>query len=132
MEINLIIIGIALIVLAVVHVIFPKYFDWEKELTNLSLINKEMMYVHTFFVALTVFLIGLLCLTSYNDLIHTALGKRICLGLSIFWFIRLAIQFGGYSSSLWKGKRFETLVHITFSLLWTYLTVIFFLIFWKE
>jgi hypothetical protein len=132
MEVNLIIIGVILIVLAIVHVIFPQYFNWEKELANLSLINKEMMYVHTFFVALTVFLIGLLCLTSYNDLIHTILGKRMSLGLSIFWFIRLLIQFGGYSSSLWKGKRFETFVHIVFSILWTYLTLIFFLIFWGK
>lgn len=84
-----------------------------------------MMYVHTFFIGLIVFLMGLLCLTSAEDLINTRLGKRITLGLGIFWTCRLLIQFFGYSSKLWKGKRFETAVHIFFSLLWAYLSVVF-------
>lgn len=84
-----------------------------------------MMTVHTFFIALTVFLMGLLCLTSSNELIETNLGKNISLGLGVFWTIRLLFQFFGYSSKLWKGKTFETIMHIAFSLLWAYLTVIF-------
>jgi hypothetical protein len=79
-----------------------------------------MMLVHTFFIALTIFLMGLLCLTSARDLIETKLGKTISLGLGAFWIVRLFIQFFGYSSKLWKGKTFETSVHILFSLFWTY------------
>lgn len=119
------IIGYLLIVLALVHIIFPKYFKWDKELSAISLINRQMMTVHTFFIALTVFLMGILCVTSTNELIDTNLGKRISLGLGIFWTIRLLIQFFGYSSKLWKGKSFETSVHIVFTLLWTYLSFIF-------
>ncbi len=111
--------------LALVHVIFPKYFNWKEELKSLSLINRQMMTVHTFFIALVVFLMGLLCLTSSTELIETKLGKTISLGLGIFWSIRLFIQFFGYSTELWKGKTFETVVHILFSLLWTYLSVAF-------
>jgi hypothetical protein len=125
MEIHYKIIGVLLIVLAFVHVIFPKYFKWEKELKSLSLINQQIMKVHTFFIALVVFLIGLLCLTSSNELIHTVLGKRVSLGFGIFWSFRLIIQFFGYSSKLWKGKKMETIVHIIFSILWTYLSYIF-------
>ena len=83
------------------------------------------MYVHTLFVALTVFLIGVLCLTSAGDLISTTLGRRIAVGLAIFWLTRLYIQFFGYSSELWKGKAFETAIHIVFSILWIYLSVTF-------
>lgn len=125
MEIHYKIIGVLLIILAFVHIIFPKYFKWEKELKSLSLINRQIMKVHTFFIALVVFLIGLLCLTSYNELIHTVLGKRVSLGFGIFWSFRLIIQFIGYSSKLWKGKKMETIVHIIFSILWTYLSCIF-------
>lgn len=125
MEIHFKLIGIFLIVLAFVHVIFPKYFNWKEELKGLSLINKQMMTIHTFFIALVVCLMGLLCLTSSTDLIYTALGKRICLGLAIFWGTRLFIQFYGYSSTLWKGKKFETIVHVFFSSFWAYLTTIF-------
>ncbi|CAN5520317.1 hypothetical protein BH10BAC4_BH10BAC4_22450 [soil metagenome] len=125
MTLHVKIIGIILITLAGIHSVFPKRFDWVRELSSLSLINRQMMQVHTFFIALTIFLMGLLCLTSSNDLIENELGRRISLGLAIFWVCRLAIQFFGYSSKLWKGKTFETTIHIVFSLLWTYFSVVF-------
>lgn len=125
MELHLKIIGSLLIALSLAHVVFPIYFNWTKELSSLSLINRQMVYVHTFFIAFVVFLMGILCLTSSKELLETAFGKELALGLAIFWAIRLFIQFFGYSSKLWKGKTFETTVHILFSLLWTYLSVVF-------
>jgi len=125
METHFKIIGVLLVALALVHIIFPRYFKWKEELKSLSLINRQMMAVHTVFIALIVFLIGLLCLTSATELIETKLGKTISLGLGIFWTTRLFIQFFGYSTELWKGKTFETAVHILFSLLWAYLSIVF-------
>ncbi len=125
MEIHFKVIGILLIILSLVHVIFPRYFNWKKELQPLSLINRQMMTIHTLFVALIVLLMGLLCLTTSHDLIETSLGKKISLGFGIFWLVRLLVQFFGYSSELWKGKRFETTVHIIFSFLWGYLSSVF-------
>ncbi|MDB9837158.1 hypothetical protein OAC51_09725 [Flavobacteriaceae bacterium] len=125
METHLKIIGILLMSLALMHLIFPKYFNWKEELQSLSLINKQLMIVHTFFIALGVFLMGLLCLTSTTELIETELGKTISFGFGFFWSIRLIIQFWGYSSKLWKGKSFETIIHVVFSGLWMYLSAIF-------
>lgn len=122
MNLQLKIIGVLLIALALVHIAFPKYFNWNKELSQLSLINKQMMQVHTLFIALTIFLMGLLCFTSATELTNTTLGKRISFGLGLFWGLRLFIQFFGYSTKLWKGKTFETAIHIIFSLLWAFLT----------
>lgn len=121
------IIGSLLIVLAFSHVVFPGYFNWREEFKPLSLINRQIMTIHTFFIALAVFLLGLLCLTSGNELINTRFGRRISLGMGVFWIIRLFIQFFGYSSALWKGKRFETIVHIVFSLLFGYMSIVFFM-----
>lgn len=125
MEMHFKIGGALLMALASLHLFFPKYFNWEQELKSLSLINRQMMTIHTFFVALTVLLMGLLCLTSSSELIGTHLGKKISLGLGVFWTIRLLVQFFGYSAGLWKGKRFETWMHIAFSSLWMYLSIIF-------
>jgi len=125
MEIHFKIIGFLLMALALVHIIFPKYFNWKEELKSMSLVNRQMMTIHTFFIALTVFLMGLLCVTSSTELFETNFGKRISLGLGIFWFARLFIQFFGYSKNLWKGKTFETAVHIIFSLVWMYLSFVF-------
>lgn len=125
MTIHLHIIGILLMLLSFMHVAFPKYFNWKTELRTMSLINQQMMTVHTFFIALVVLLMGLLCVISSTDLIETNLGKKISFGLAIFWTIRLFFQIFIYSSKLWKGKIFETTIHILFSLLWIYLSVIF-------
>ncbi len=119
------IIGVILIALSLIHVVFPKYFNWKEELSRLSLINQELMKVHTFFIAVVVFLIGVLCLHSTHDLVHTDFGRTISLGIGFFWCLRLITQFVGYSGEVWRGKRFETVVHIIFTILWIYLSLIF-------
>jgi len=129
MELNLKIISILLIILAFIHVIFPKYFKWKQELNSLSIINRQLMYVHSFFIAFVVLLMGVLCLTSANELIETTLGRRVCLGIGVFWITRFLIQFFGYSKKIWKGKMFETTVHILFSFLWAYFSLIFCMIY---
>lgn len=112
-------------ILSLIHVFFPKYFNWKEELKSLSLMNRQMMTVHTFFIAFIVFLIGLLCLTSAEELTQTGLGKTISLGLGIFWTVRLFFQLFVYSPKLWKGKTFETVIHILFSLFWIYMSFVF-------
>ena len=122
MELHLKIIGFLLMILALIHIIFPSYFKWKQELASLSIMNRQMMHVHSFFIAFTVFLMGLLCLTTSEELINTQLGKRICLGLGIFWSVRLFVQFFIYSSKVWRGKTFETGIHILSSVFWAYLS----------
>ncbi len=120
-----------MILLGAIHIFFPKYFNWKNELKSMSLVNKQMMIVHTFFIALMVFLMGLLCLISIDDLISTNLGKNISLGLGVFWTIRLFFQIFIYSQKLWKGKTFETSMHILFTLLWIYFSCTFLIIYFK-
>ena len=130
MELHLKIIGILLIALGLAHAAFPRYFAWKKDLAGLSPINRQMLYVHTFFIALAVLLMGLLCSTSSADIVATPLGRRIALGLALFWTARLVVQFFGYSPDLWRGKRFETAVHIGMAIVWAYLSVAFACVAW--
>lgn len=129
MDIHLKIIGILLMLLALLHFVFPRYFEWEKELASLTLINRELMYVHAFFIAFGIFLMGFLCFIAADDLIHNPFGKKIALGFALFWFVRLLFQFFGYSSKTWKGKTFETTVHYVFAVFWAYLSVVFTLVY---
>ncbi|MGH9946774.1 MAG: hypothetical protein ACRD6X_06225 [Pyrinomonadaceae bacterium] len=128
MELNLKIAGAMMIALALLHIVFPRRFHWKEELASISLLSRQVMYVHTFFIALTVLLMGVLCITSAEMLLNSSLGKRIALGLAIFWIARLLIQFFGYSPTLWKAKAFETAVHIFFSALWVYFSLVFTLV----
>jgi Na+/glutamate symporter len=124
--------GIVLILLALVHVIFPRYFHWREELAGLSLINREIMQVHTFFIALMVLLMGLLLVSSAELLTTTVLGRRVSGGMAFFWGVRLVCQFCWYSSENWKGKRFETVMHVLFTMLWLALTVVLTLATWQN
>ena len=119
------VVGYLLILLGLLHVTFPRYFKWRETLASVPRISREIMYVHTFFIALTVFLMGLLCITSTEEIVNASLGKKLAIGLAVFWTIRLIVQFFGYSKELWKGKRFETIVHICFSFLWFYISTVF-------
>jgi hypothetical protein len=130
MEFQLRVIGVLLVALAIAHGAFPAYFHWQKELAPLSPINRQMMYVHTFFIALVVLLMGILCLGASHELVSTPLGKLLDWGLGIFWFARLLVQFFGYSATLWKGKAFETAVHVVFTGLWSYLSAVFLYLAW--
>jgi hypothetical protein len=125
MEIHLKIVGSLLIALSLMHIVIPKYFKWEQELTSLSLITKQILYVHTFFIAFIVLLMGLLCLSYSHELVHDPFGRVISLGLFVFWLTRLVFQFLIYSPKVWRGKKFETVMHIVFSTAWTYFTSVF-------
>jgi len=131
MELQIRIVGGLLVLLALLHVFFPRYFEWKEQFNSLTLINRQMIYVHMFFVAFGVFLLGLLCLTSSEALLTTTLGRRISLGIGVFWAVRLYVQFFVYSPKLWKGKTFETIIHIVLALFWAYISVIFTLGFLK-
>jgi hypothetical protein len=121
MTTHLRIIGVLLMLLALLHVGFPRYFRWKEQLSTLSLINRQMMQVHTFFIALVVFMIGVLSYWQAEALQTTDLGRLICGGLAFFWGLRLFFQLFVYAPALWRGKLFETTVHIAFTMLWLYL-----------
>jgi hypothetical protein len=125
MLIHLKVIGALLAALSLLHVFIPGYLDWKRDLKPLSLMNRQMMQTHMIFIAITVFGIGLLCLTSATEIIGTPLGRKIALGLSVFWALRLVFQFFVYSSELWKGKRFETFIHVMAVVFWIYMAVVF-------
>lgn len=117
-------------VLALIHIFFPRYFKWREELPRLNLINRQMVVSHTFFLALTVGLMGLLSAVLASEIILTKLGNWIALGLGIFWAFRLGFQLFFYSPRLWRGKNFETLVHLLFTSLWLYCAIVYFAVGW--
>lgn len=128
MIIHLKIIGTLLIILTIFHAGFPKYFEWKDELKDLSLINRQMMKTHTFFIALVLLGIGFLAVFKSDELVNDVFGRFISLGFGVFWLLRLYFQLFVYSPKLWKGKKFETTVHIIFSMFWVYTAAIFLMI----
>lgn len=126
LELHLRLAGFLQIALAGLHLFFPRRFNWKEELSRLSLLNRQIFYVHTFFVCLVLVLIGALSLFAPHDLLQpTPLSRMVLGGFAGFWGLRLLFQWLVYDSSLWRGNRFHTLAHWAFTGLWVYLTAVY-------
>jgi len=120
-HLHLQIVGVLQILLALAHLTFPARFDWKAECSNLSLLNRQMFYVHAFFLCFTLVLFGLLNLVCTNELLAPGrLAHFVLIGIAAFWFVRWLFQFFVYDPRLWRGHRWNTIIHIVFALLWSY------------
>jgi hypothetical protein len=118
--------GVLLLLLAALHPALAKRFAWKEEMANVSLLTRQVFWVHCLFIVLILVQFGLLSLLFTEALLaRTALAKVVLAGIVTFWVVRLLAQHFVYSAELWRGHRFNTAMHILFTLLWTYLTVVY-------
>lgn len=118
--------GVAIAALVVVNLFVPARLHWREEMSRLSLVNRQIFQVHSVFLVLTLALLSMLLLTCARALVEpTQLSRAVLIGLTIFWGLRMVMQWCFYSSELWRGHRFNTIVHYAFSALWIYLTAVF-------
>jgi hypothetical protein len=118
------VVGALLLALGLAHSLFDRYFKWETELAQLSLLTRQIFLVHCFFISLSIVLMGACSLFYTNALLGSGTLSRVVLtGFVLFWAIRLAFQVFVYDSAIWRGRRFYTFMHVIFSILWTYVVL---------
>jgi hypothetical protein len=123
LEAHLRLAGALQIALALLHLAFPRRFEWKTELARLSPLNRKIFLVHTFYLCLVLALIGFLSLCAPSALLQpTRLARLVLAGFALFWAFRLLFQWSVFDSALWKGNPFNTAMHWIFTLLWVYLT----------
>jgi hypothetical protein len=89
-------------------------------------VNRQIFQVHAVFLTLTLALFSALLLTCGPALLEgTRLSRAVLTGLTIFWGLRMVMQWLFYSPSLWKGNPFNTAMHYVFSVVWVYVTAVF-------
>jgi hypothetical protein len=126
LSIHLQVVGVLLVLLGVSHAFFNRYFGWEQELANVSLLTRRVFFVHSFFIALGIVLAGAVSFLYADALLRpTALNRALLFAMAAFWLCRLMAQFFGYDSAIWRGDRFRTFMHVAFALLWCYVTAIY-------
>ncbi len=119
--------GALQIALALLHLVFPRRFQWKEELARLSPLNRQIFLVHTFFICLVLVMIGSLSLLAPSALLEpTRLSCLVLGGFTTFWGLRLFCQWFVYDPALWRGQPFNTVVHVLSSLLWLYFTAVYF------
>jgi len=124
--VHLRIVGLIMAALVVVNFYVPVRFRWREEMARLSLLNRQVFQAHSIFLVLTLALFSALLLTCAEALVEpTRLGRAILVGLTVFWGLRLLMQFFFYSPRIWRGHRFNTVMHVVFSATWLYITAVF-------
>jgi hypothetical protein len=92
------------------HIFFNRFFRWEQELVAVSLLTRQVFFVHNFFIGLTVMLGGAASFFCANALLRPdTLSRAVLSGMATFWLCRLLAQFVGYDSAIWRGDRFSYL-----------------------
>jgi hypothetical protein len=106
------VVGVLLLMLGVSHAFFNRYFGWDRELENVSLLTRRIFFVHNFFIGLGVALAGAVTLFYADELLRpSALSRAILAAMAGLWF-----------SAIWRGDRFRTFMHVAFAMLWSYVT----------
>ncbi|HEY3741167.1 MAG TPA: hypothetical protein VGL53_15050 [Bryobacteraceae bacterium] len=114
--------GILLIALGLAHGYFERYFGWRKETAQLSVVTRQIFFLHCFFIAVVLILMGVLSAVYTDDILQKGpLGRAVCGALAVFWILRLGAQWFFYDPQIWRGSRFRTTMHWAFSVLWIYL-----------
>src|SRR6266508_63472 len=101
--------GAGLILLAGLHVPIGRHLKWREDGARLSLVNASIFRVHTFFICLVLVMMGLPCLLDPSVFLESSrAGAWLAWSFSVFWTIRLFVQWFVYPSDLWRGKKTET------------------------
>ena len=123
--------GVVMASLVVVNLLVPGRFHWREEMSRLSLVNRQIFQAHSVFLMLTLALFSALLLTCGPALLEpTRLSRAVLSGLTIFWGLRMLMQWCFYSPLIWRGHRFNTVMHYTFSVVWVYVTTVFAVALW--
>lgn len=118
--------GIFQLVLSLAHFGFARRLGWREELQRVSLLTRQIFWVHAGFLMLTLAGFGSLSLLCADDLLtRSPLARAVLGGLSVFWAVRWYCQFFVYRAELWRGNSVNTIAHILFALLWTFLTAVY-------
>jgi hypothetical protein len=119
------VVGVLMALLAIMNLFVPGRFHWREELSRVSLLNRQIFLAHTVFIVLLIALMSALFLTCAEALLEpTRLSRAVLIGLTIFWGLRMLMQWFFYSPQVWRGNPFNTVMHGVFSAGWIYVTAV--------
>ena len=119
-------VGVVMALLVAVNLVVPVRYRWRDETARLSLLNRQIFQAHAVFLILTLALFSVLLLNYADALVEpTRLSRAVLAGLTIFWALRMLMQWCFYSPAIWRGDRFHTAMHWLFSATWVYVTGVF-------
>lgn len=124
--------GLFQLILSAAHFWFEHRLGWRREMEKVSLLTRQIFFVHAGFLMLVLAGFGGLSLLHADALLTgSPLSRFVLGGLAIFWAVRWYCQFFVYRSELWRGNALYTTAHVLFALLWTFLAAVYTTAFFK-
>jgi hypothetical protein len=110
--------------LGILHVAVPAVLGWRRDLAGASPINREVSYVHCYFIGLACVLWGLLPLTAGSLLVQPGpITRLVLIGAVTFWASRLVIQLAVFNRHARQSAAWLALSTAS-TVLWLYLTAV--------
>ncbi len=85
--------GVLLVVLGLFHLTFWDLFDWGNELPKLSKGNSSLVQMMAICTVCYLTSMGLTLLVCRKDITESRVGKLLLLSLSVFFIVRLILEF---------------------------------------
>lgn len=111
------------LLIASANFFLPAKIELKTNLGKVSPFIRQIFHVHTVYLVLVSVFFSILCFFFPEELTHgNALGRFLSGFISIYWLLRVSIQFFYYDAAI--KKKFP-LAHWFFSMVFIYLGVIF-------
>lgn len=118
--------GAGLIALSLLHVPMGRQLRWSEEAARMSQAGESIFHVHTLFVCVMLVLLGLPALLTPRVFLDVSPAGAWLAGMGLAIFaLRLWVQWFVFPAALWRGKQFETAMHLLFTVIWSALTLLF-------
>ena len=118
--------GVTMIVLALAHFGLSKLLAWQEDTRKLTPINRQVFIVHTVFLAVGIFLLGLVCLFFAAAFFEKTTLATVATGsFAMCWLSRLVCQIFIFRSEITNNKQLNSFLQVAGTMLWTFYTGLF-------
>jgi hypothetical protein len=80
------------IAFAVFHLGFWRIFDWRNDLGHLTYINRGVVQILNLCLTFVFVLFAYIVIAHRSEMVTTAIGRSLLLGISVFWLLRMFEQ----------------------------------------
>jgi len=77
---------------AIFHLMFWQLFQWEKDLSKLTFVNRSVMQILNLCLTFIFLVMAYISFFYVSELRQTHLGKTLLIGFSLFWLLRMIEQ----------------------------------------
>jgi len=91
-EVTILIGGFYNLGFVVFHLMFWKIFQWKKDLSSLTFINRSVMQILNLCLTFVFLVMAYVSFFHTPELAQTNLGRMLLIGFSLFWFLRMIEQ----------------------------------------